>query len=443
MLGKQLSIWTMSWFGAAALFLVAALALAVLGVGGPGNWSGGAALAMVHLFALGWLGHMMGGALIQFVPVLAARPLVLPRLALPALLMSVGGTAMLAAGFLGLDGWGPGLVFLQLAPVVIGGAVGCLLVMLGRTLCRAGGGAPGWAVMTGLAALVAVWATGSGMALALAGAGIVAPLVPAAVPFHVLIAIGGWMSVAAFGVSYKLFAMFMLAPETETRLQRATLRVAGVALAAAVAGPVLMLAGAEVPVLFAAALALSAVCAGLYLADVRQIWRTRRRAAVEVNMRMTPLALAALAASVVLSVPALIVGDPWAEAAVWTALAGWLSTLTLAQMVKIVSFLTWIDVYGPVIGRRPVPMVHDLVDEAAARRGIVLWYAGTIAGTGALIIGSGMLFRVAAAVLLVSVLDILRELFAIRRLRHVSSTLRPERIPSLFLPLVRKPEYPT
>lgn len=62
--GKELSRWTMAWFAAALGFLLAALGLAVLGTGGPGGWAEGGALAMVHLFTLGWLGLAMQGALI-------------------------------------------------------------------------------------------------------------------------------------------------------------------------------------------------------------------------------------------------------------------------------------------------------------------------------------------------------------------------------------------
>ena len=93
MIGKQLSPWTMAWFATALTALLVALGLAALGAVGPGNWSGGAALAVVHVFVLGWLGQMMLGALIQFVPVLCARPLVLPGLALPALILVAGRLA--------------------------------------------------------------------------------------------------------------------------------------------------------------------------------------------------------------------------------------------------------------------------------------------------------------------------------------------------------------
>src|SRR5690606_22408674 len=57
-----------------------------------------------------------------------------------------------------------------------------------------------------------------------------------AMPLHMLFGIGGFLTFAASGVSCKLFAMFLLAPETASWQRRA-----GFALAALMAG--LMLAG--------------------------------------------------------------------------------------------------------------------------------------------------------------------------------------------------------
>src|SRR5690606_38780681 len=105
MLGASLSRWTMSYFAAALLALLAAETLMASGYGFPfAELRSAETLFLVHLVALGWLSLLMSGALLQFVPVLVARPLYSDTLPLPALLALVAGLIALLGGFLQLDG---------------------------------------------------------------------------------------------------------------------------------------------------------------------------------------------------------------------------------------------------------------------------------------------------------------------------------------------------
>ena len=435
MLGKALSRWTLAWFASALAFLLAALVLGAWGLAGPGRWSGAGALAVVHLFAIGWLSQMMLGSLIQFVPVLTARALILPRLALPGLILCSLGALALAAGFLALEGWPTGIL-LMAGPVLLGLGFALTAAMLGGTLIAA----QAWRTQDGamlclaLLALPVLWGTGAGMAWAFEGATWGTALLPDGLPLHILLGAGFWLTLAAMGVSYRLFPMFLIAPDGGSPLRRAALILAGIALALLMAGLGTLLAGGNPwPLAWACALACTLATA-LYLAEIRRIWRSRRAPRPEVNMAWSRVALAFLALAAALAIPALTLGGPWAEAAVFLALVGWLSTLTLAQMVKITSFLTWIQVFAPLIGRAPVPMVHDLTDARAAGRALALWVAGVATGTLALAVQSPALFETATLALLLAALLHGRELIAIRRLRHLSDKMRPAKMPPMILP---------
>ncbi len=429
MLDRKPARWTFAWFASALAFLVVALGLAVAVAPEPGDWRTGAGLALVHLFVLGWLSQMMIGALGQFLPVLLARPLPWPRLPPLALALTGPGAAALAAG-LGLGLAGP----IHAGVTLLGAGFALVLVMTGGVLLPARGwrDGTGGPVLLALAALALVWASGAGMARLRAGAEALV-LLPDALPLHIGFGLAGWLGLATVGVSYRLFAMFLIAPDRGGRLRRLTLAAGGAMLAVLGAG--LVSGRAMAPV----ALVCGAVAAGLYLAEVRLIWRGRMRRSPELNMRMSRPALAFLALAAVLAPLAAWRGGALAEAAVFAALVGWLSGMTLAQMIKITSFLTWIQVFAPAIGRRALPQVHELTHEPAGRRALTLWFAGAALGTLALLLAQPLLLRLAFVLLLLAALGVAQELWRIRRLVHISPSARPVSLPPLFLPLDKDP----
>lgn len=438
--GTHLARWTLAWFASALALLVLALILAPVLAPAPGDWRRGSGLALVHLIALGWLGQAMIGALIQFLPVLLARPLLWPGLSLPALALCGSGALLLAAGVAGLEGWPAAAALLPWAPLLSGLGFAMLLVMAGGALI----GARGWRDDTGrmvilaLAGLALAWLAGTGMARLLAG--VDGPLwLPAqALPLHIGAGMGGWLGLAAMGVSWRLFAMFLLSPDPGGWLRRAT-ALSGAAMIAALAAGIGLVAwgGPALPAAMLAALAALAA-AILYLADLSRLWRSRNRPLPEVNMQISRHASGFLLLAVLLVPLALWRGGVLAEAAIFAALIGWLSTLTLAQMVKITSFLTWIQVFAPHLGRGRLPLVQDLVDENAARRWLWLWLAGAWLGSAALLAGHGSGFRVALLLLAVAALGLVRQIWLIRRLAHLQPGQRPAP-PRLILP---QPEQP-
>jgi hypothetical protein len=246
-------------------------------------------------------------------------------------------------------------------------------------------------------------------------------------PIHVIAGLGGWLSFTAMGVSYRLLAMFMLAPEPEGAASRATFRVGAAALATAVLGGVaaICLNGGLAPVLLAAgALGLAAVV--LYGRDVVQLYRARRRRVIETNSRMAALAIASLGAAATLTVALLAVGrlDAHVGAVVFLAAFGWLTGLGLAKLYKIVAFLTWLECYGPVLGRTPTPRVQDLVVEPRALKWFALHFAATWIGAAALLAGQAMGFRAAAAAMALATCGVVAQLVRTRLLADVKPALR-------------------
>ncbi|MDX3978417.1 hypothetical protein [Shinella sp.] len=441
--GATLSRWTMSYFALACLMLVAGQGLMVAGYGYPAAAIGAPeTLVIVHVLAIGWLSLLMAGALLQFVPVLVARPLLGGRFAGPALVLLIGGLGFLVAGFVALSG----AAELPLALLALGG----ILLLLGFSLVAAILAAtllaaralplPARFVAIGLVSLGGTILLGVAFTLALSGLGGGVPLarlVADSVGLHAALGLGGWLSITAAGVSYRLLAMFLLAPEGERPTSRAVLWAASLAvgLVAACIPFVLLAFSGAVP--FAAALLLTFIAVALYAGDVRHLYRARKRRQAELNIRASFAAFAALVLSVALfNVPAIRAGEGVA-ALVYLFVFGWLTGLGLAQLYKIVAFLTWLEAYGPVLGRVPVPRVQDLVEERHARLWFLLYYGAVAAAVLALFAGAPGLFRAIVLVQMIATVGLMREFIRARRLSVVPDDLRvPAGMvrPHLFLP---------
>ena len=423
----------MTYFAAALVALLTAEVLMSAGWGYPDAvLAAPSTLVLVHLVTLGWLSLLLCGALFQFVPVLVAKPLRHPQLPLITLLLLVAGLLTLLSGFLGLDGTPSACrALFPIASTLLASGFGLVLWNLGRTLASARPlTLPARFVLVGLLSLVATVALGITFALVL-GTDVTVPfavrLFAYGLPLHIIAGLGGWLSLTAMGVSYRLLAMFMLAPESDRRSTRAVLLFGAGALGVSVLGGTVAigLARGIAPVLAVAALP-GLLAIALYVHDLVHLYRVRKRRVIELNSLMAAAAVGSLAIAAVLLVVLAGMGSLArnAGALVFLILFGWLSGLGLAKLYKIIPFLTWLECYGPVLGRAPTPRVQDLVAEQRARWWFALYFAAVWIGTGALLGHALGLFRVAAALQWIATAGITVQLIRARRLIDVPASMR-------------------
>lgn len=433
MTGGSLSKWTMSYFAAALLSLLAAEALMAAGYGYPAEGlEAPATLVVVHLSAVGWMSLLMCGALFQFVPVLVNRPLAWAGLTLPALLFIVLGLVSLVSGFMAMDG-----LLDTAAPLLpMGGLLLCTgfamaAASIGLTLARSRPlPLPSVFVAAGLAGLVAAVVLGFGFAQVLGGtlaAPVFAEISARGVPIHAAAGLGGWLAMCAVGVSYRLFPMFLLSPDAQGFGSRLALVLAVGAVATAIIGGLAALfAGWSVPDVMLLAAIAAAGATVFYGRDVVNFYRGRRRRDLELNMKVAAFAFVSLALAVVLPGALVALGrsETAVAACVYMAVFGWLSGLGLAKLYKIVPFMTWLECYGPVLGRAPTPRVQDLVREGRAQPWFFLYFASVWAATAAITLGSATGFRIAAAGTFVATAAIALHLARARMLSDVDGVRR-------------------
>jgi hypothetical protein len=305
---------------------------------------------------------------------------------------------------------------------------GLVVVDLGLTAWLRPQG-PARFVLVGLASLCATAAFGAIFTFAHAGwAGSIGQsMLASGVPLHAIAGLGGWLTLTAMGVSYRLLSMFMLAPDVDDRKSNVTLAAGALAVAVVVVGGVLaiwLVAGLNVVLLATGILGLAAVV--LYGRDVLAIFNTRKRRQLELNTRMAVLSFASLAGAALLGMGLVLTGTFAAHLGAFAFLAvfGWLSGLVLAKLYKIVAFLTWLETYGPVMGRAPTPRVQDLVSETRASKWFAIYHAAVWFGTAMLLAGHAPAFRLAAMTMTIGLVGIVREVIRTRRLADVACPLR-------------------
>ena len=444
---SRVARWTMPYVAVALTFFILAQAMMVGGWGLPtAPLQRPTLLVTVHLLTIGWLTTLMFAALRQFVPVITAGRPKGDALAPVALGLLVVGLVLMAGGFLDLASPAP-FGTLPLLPVggscVIVGAVMLALVVASMLWDASSLALAARFVAVGLAGLILTVALGLTMALALNqpqifGGRLLAVVLTQGLQYHLALGLIAWFTLTAMGVGYKLMAMFTLAPEERGVLGNAAfvLVVAGIA--------VLLATGLVMPFIGSSASAhrlleasgrvawLVTLAGGAtYLADMALLYRQRRRRTLELNASFAAWAFAAFGASIVLRAVALGLGI---MARVEGALAylfffGWLSGLALTQLYKIVPFLTWIERFGPLLGKKRVPSVQDLVDEPRARPWFTVYFVSVGVGTACGVAGLPGVWRLSSLGTLVATLGIAYHLW---QARHPPGDVEP-RTPGVAL----------
>ncbi|WP_273729135.1 hypothetical protein [Brucella gallinifaecis] len=433
MFGAALSRWTLSYVAASLFFLSVGMALMAGGFGYPfDDLRAPETLIVVHIIAIGWLSLLMCGALLQFVPVLVAKPLQLSGAELPALLFLLTGLCGLIASFAVLAGivdlplW---LMPLSALFLIVGFAI--IIIMLGKTIWIARPlTLPARFVVVGLVCLLVVVVLGSLFTLMLSSMLeqiFLMEIVSSGLSTHVILGLGGWMTFTAMGVSYRLLSMFMLAPEPAKRTTQLVLAAGVAALALLAFVTVFTTWGYDrIDIALMVALALGVTSIGLYVHDVHSIYGQRKRKNIELNSAASVPAFAAMLLSlpVAIALPWVGTTDGIVAALVYLFTFGWLTGLSLAQLYKIVPFLTWLECYGPVMGKILTPRVQDIVVESRAKHWFWVYYTGVAIAIIALIVGQTLAFRVGCGLNLVAILALSSHFIRARRLMDVPEAMK-------------------
>jgi len=353
------------FFLSAPIFLV--LAAAVLLWRGPEvleSRLSPAALAVTHLFTLGFMSMVMMGAIMQLLPVLAGAPIRRPRTI--AAISHAGlcfGTLSLAAGFLFGTPW-----LLMAGTVALGIAFAVFIAAVALSLWRSQvKNSTMRVIWLAVLALVATAAFGVTLASSL-GWGMALPNVSIR-QLHPAWGLLGWAGLLAIGVAYQVVPMFQMTPSYPKLMVKYL--VATVFLLLALWSTALWVSnGTWGPWASACALALAAAYV-VFAAMTIVLQRRRRRRQADVTLSFWKIGMGSLIAAN--AIWALCIVSPVELPPLVEVLVGLLALLGCAgsiingMLYKIMPFLAWFHLQSLTGAGRPAPNMRKILGESDQR----------------------------------------------------------------------------
>jgi len=237
---------------------------------------------------------------------------------------------------------------------------------------------------------------------------------------HVHLALLGWVTPMVLGVAARIYPMFLVAHEPAPWLGRFQLWGLGAGVPALIVGLI-----AAPALTMPAALAVSAAVVA-HGVSVLTMTRASRRPALDWGLRLALTGTAILVPLTAMGLGfafGLLAGPRAALAYGALALGGWSSLTIAGVMLKIVPVLVWHHVYGPRVGRAPVPSMAQLTAPRLEALAHALLTVGTLLLVVTLAVGEVAWIRGAGVVLALGGLAFAAALaHALRHLAVVTSS---------------------
>jgi hypothetical protein len=317
------------------------------------------AVAITHLFVLGWLCSIVMGAMYQLVPVALETKLYSERLVLPQWLLHVAGLTGMVLAF---HAWNMKLVG-YFGSIFAAGI--CLFIYnIVRTLLRI----PKWNVVALSVASALAWVLltiTAGLLIAAAKTGHANfmlhfdPL--GAMHAHAHLGVIGFFTMLIVGVSYKLIPMFTLSEIQKNSRATVSIMLLNIGLAGSLFS--ILLQSVLKPVFALVVI----VALAIYGWEIIAILRARKRRTLDWGVRYF---LTAIGLLVSLSVLALVLSWPRLPLNPFTGqleniygffgLIGVVSFAVIGMLYKIIPFLVWFGAYSKHIGKAQVPALAEM-----------------------------------------------------------------------------------
>ena len=214
---------------------------------------------------------------------------------------------------------------------------------------------------------------------------------------HAVMVLGGYVVLTIIGLSMILLPMFGLAHGFDDKSGNLSFKLM-------VAGVILhffsTLFGVESGKFLAFLIMFVAVA--IYIKQIYLIYRVRARKEKEIWANSMFFGYGSLIVATVLGVLALFVeSENIILASSWFLVVGFVGFLITGHLFKIIPFLVWFERYAPLVGKKKVPMLHEMYPKKISKYQFNFSAIGVVIGGVGLLIGNLDLFKGGVSLLIV------------------------------------------
>ena len=201
---------------------------------------------------------------------------------------------------------------------------------------------------------------------------------------HAMLVLIGYVTLTIMGLSLILLPMFGLAHgfDEEPIKKAFNLTVGGVILHL-LSTLIGFRWGREIAVL------ITVVAIGYYLYQIYLIYKVRARKDNDIWAKSMFFAYGALVIATLLGIISIFVeSESIVMASAWFLIAGFVTFLITGHLYKIIPFLVWFERYSPLVGKKRVPMLHEMYPKKMAD------WEFYFTSLGVAVAGVGILFKI-------------------------------------------------
>ena len=156
---------------------------------------------------------------------------------------------------------------------------------------------------------------------------------------------------------------------------------------------------------------LTLIAIGLYFNQMYVIYKTRVRVEKDIYFRSMVFAYISMLISLLLGTFYLI--SPSSElmlAIGWLVVFGYVTFMIVGHLYKIVPFLVWYERFSPLVGKKPVPMLADMLPQRSSNIQYIFSTTGVVLGFFGILLQQNELFNSAISFLVMGAVFVFKDL---------------------------------